>query len=841
MRTRLRKFLSLFLSLIIGVPAWLFGQGAAIAMAAAPIVDPSDIQVISANPGVLRIGDQIAGEFDDSGNSPAATSVFFDFSEFGGGIVTGNETAPGSRKWAASYTILEGTIASGMASVKVTVTNADGTVGPVEDDWGVSVDNVRPTLIAAQTVSTNNIELDFSEKVDPSSAAVSDFVITAPDRSVSTVVVDSLDQSKVYLETSSAFNGGDTPTVTVSNVCDKAGNAIVAGSQKVAADGISPQVGFGVQNLTYDEGKNDRDDILTLGFTEDIAVFGSAGDYSVIYDEDGNLSTSGDQRAVSVIAAANPESDSTVSLTISDQSGENDAGGRFIVNVINPIAVSDGAGNTLDPSAAEAISDLVATFDSYTPVINDSGVMPNNTLLGIGADVLVYVKTDDGSNDKYLGAQSGTMNGHTLSFAYNAVSDRYEAVYHVSTGDLSGSGIEAENIVLKDRAGNISNEVSTSGSLLDIDTIAPNPPVVTDPSLPEAVNADAIIIYGDAETDSTVKIYSDPDNDGDQSDGVLLGSTIATNGNFEISVSLLQDSNNYFVVTATDLAGNQSAPADVPTITEDSLAPSLPTQFSLVQDGDYITLTWSASQGADHYEIWRSSSPYQLIATVSASTLVYTDKTVAEGTKYYYKVVAVDAAGNKTETSELSISTPSTETSESSDTDESSVAETASEEQAEEVSAAAPLTASINTPSATATSEIAPDSLPQVEGAETEQGSGESWWPLLIPIALVLAIGAIFPLSATTAIATPIVGAVISLVVAGFTSGNVNPAYIYLILGGETIALLLINYGLMAASGESAETVVAETKTEKKKEEKEPNQKSSSQQSKRKKNKKKKK
>lgn len=56
-----------------------------------------------------------------------------------------------------------------------------------------------------------------------------------------------------------------------------------------------------------------------------------------------------------------------------------------------------------------------------------------------------------------------------------------------------------------------------------------------------------------------------------------------------------------------------------------------------------VQLSWADQKDADGYEIYRSSSPngsYKKLAEVSAKTLKYTDKKLAEGRAYYYKLKA---------------------------------------------------------------------------------------------------------------------------------------------------------------------------------------------------------
>ena len=368
------------------------------------------------------------------------------------------------------------------------------------------------------------------------------------------------------------------------------------------------------------------------------------------------------------------------------------------------------------------------------------------------------------------------------------------------------------------------NEIVLGSNVVAADGIAPSAPTITDPQLPSITNSDAITILGTADAGSKITVYSDPNNDGDKSDGQLLTwATATTTGTFSISVGLTQNSDNHFLVTSSDAAGNESDVAAVPTITEDSTGPIPPAQFGVARNGDYIDLSWSSSEGVQSYEIWRSSSPYILLAQVPSTTLTYTDKTVQKGVKYYYKVIAVDVYGNRSETAELSTMIPldQTDSDVSSSSSSSSFIPivTASFEQTVE---------SVEVPQGEEPAPISPQVVrvtptpepsvtPEVLGAQSEPVTGESWWPLIIPVALVLVIGAALPLTAATAIAVPLIGAILALILASYTTGDIKSAYMYLMLGGETVILLLINYGLLATSpAEEAEEEVTEEKPKQK-------------------------
>ncbi|MCU4673943.1 DNRLRE domain-containing protein [Microbacterium fluvii] len=110
----------------------------------------------------------------------------------------------------------------------------------------------------------------------------------------------------------------------------------------------------------------------------------------------------------------------------------------------------------------------------------------------------------------------------------------------------------------------------------------------------------------------------------------------------------------YYKVTAYDAAGNESAASGSLGVTiADVTAPSGVSGLAASVAGDDVALTWNASTddvAVDHYEVYRGTtenfSISGLTPIANTGSAAYTDVDVAEGT-WYYRVVAVDAAGNK--------------------------------------------------------------------------------------------------------------------------------------------------------------------------------------------------
>ena len=522
-----------------------------------------------------------------------------------------------------------------------------------------SVDTLRPFITSAATETTNSILVDFNETINSGSVSIGDFAISNPVRPV--VTASRIANTRVRLQTTSAFLPSATPTITIvddggTGIYDANGNEVNIGSSIVASDGVKPQVGPDVEDLTFTEGKNDRGESLAVTFSEAIPTVGSTGDYTVIYDLDGDFSNTADQRNVAVNSVSNPDNNQIVDLAIADQSGELDYNGRFQVTV-NTSNVQDAGGNGVDTYANVAQSDTVAIFDSYTPSLLIAGLDPSSGLYGVVSTITVYTTTDDGSSDQNLVTLSGVINGNPLSFTYDAGDNRYEASYVVAEGDSDATGLEALSIQLKDIAGNSSNIISTSGNSLSVDANTPPTPNVSDPVSAEIIDADSRAISGTAESDSVVTIYTDPNNDGDKSDGSVVGSGIS-GGAFAISVPLVQNADNNFLATSTDVAGNESTPSDVATITEDSIAPVVNVNFpdggELFAAGDSVDITWTfatdAHLSAAPISIYYSDDnggSYNLIASNEANdgTYSWTAPDINSG-QVLIKITALDEAGN---------------------------------------------------------------------------------------------------------------------------------------------------------------------------------------------------
>ena len=125
-----------------------------------------------------------------------------------------------------------------------------------------------------------------------------------------------------------------------------------------------------------------------------------------------------------------------------------------------------------------------------------------------------------------------------------------------------------------DIAGNNNSAAATLS--ITSDRTAPASPMVNMPNGALLTNSMTATISGSADAGSLVNLYVDADASSTLSNGDTLADSqqlgaMATG--FSFTASLTANATNYFVVSATDVSGNESSGAAVSTITQDSINP----------------------------------------------------------------------------------------------------------------------------------------------------------------------------------------------------------------------------------------------------------------------------
>ncbi len=129
--------------------------------------------------------------------------------------------------------------------------------------------------------------------------------------------------------------------------------------------------------------------------------------------------------------------------------------------------------------------------------------------------------------------------------------------------------------------------------------------------------------------------------------------TIASSNSANYTDSELTDGTKYYyVVSAVNSYGESGNSSEV-SATPVLAIPAVPTGLSVTPGDKQVALAWTASTGATSYNVKRSTSSGAETTVSSPATNSYTDTALTNGTKYYYVVSAVNAAGQSANSSEV--------------------------------------------------------------------------------------------------------------------------------------------------------------------------------------------
>jgi fibronectin type 3 domain-containing protein len=112
----------------------------------------------------------------------------------------------------------------------------------------------------------------------------------------------------------------------------------------------------------------------------------------------------------------------------------------------------------------------------------------------------------------------------------------------------------------------------------------------------------------------------------------------------------------FYVVSAYNSYGQSSNSAEVSATPTAPSPPTAPTGLTAIAGNAQVALNWSASSGATSYNVKRSTASGGPYTTVSSPTVTnYTNTGLTNGTKYYYVVSAVSAAGESVNSAQVNV------------------------------------------------------------------------------------------------------------------------------------------------------------------------------------------
>lgn len=430
--------------------------------------------------------------------------------------------------------------------------------------------------------------------------------------------------------TSSALSEG-THTLTV-KATDSAGNTSVASSSlSVTIDTTAPTITVASAAFSADTGTSSTD-FITKTAAQTISGTLSA-----------NLSS-----GETVYVSLDNGSTWTAATTTVGQNTWSLSGQTLTASNTLKVRVSDAAGNngtaysqtyvldTTAPTTTIATKSFSAdTGTSNTDFITKTAAQTISGTLSanVASGEVVYVSLDNGATwavaTTSVGANTWSLSGQTLT------------------------GSNTLKVKVTDAAGN-DGTVSSQAYVLDTSApAAPSTPDMTIGTDSGTSNSDNItnnttpVFTGTAESGSTVTLY---DTDGT----TVLGTAIATGGNWSITSSTLSSGSHTLTAKATDAAGNTSVASSGLSITVDTTAPtSLALSSTTVAASSATSSSTIATLSASDTQ----SITYALATgngttdadngsfTISGSSLKVGTSALTAGTYHVY-VAATDVAGN---------------------------------------------------------------------------------------------------------------------------------------------------------------------------------------------------
>jgi large repetitive protein len=299
--------------------------------------------------------------------------------------------------------------------------------------------------------------------------------------------------------------------------------------------------------------------------------------------------------------------------------------------------------------AKDAAGNASAASAQVTAVVADTTAPTVPTGISAAVDGSNVTVTWEASGDDVAVAGYDVYRSATAGFT-PAPANLHDSASGTQYVDASTpAGTWHYRVVAKDSAGNRS-QPSAEVSAVVVDTTAPS--AVSD--LDTTVTGASVKLAWTAATDNgavaSYAVHRSATAGFTPGAGTLRGTTADTTFVDEPVTT----GTWYYRVIATDTAGNVGAASDeVSAVVSDVTAPTAPTGVGAAANGSTISVTWTASTdavGVVGYDVYRSAtsgftpSPATLVGSPTGTA--FQDTGVGSGT-WYYRVIAKDAAGNR--------------------------------------------------------------------------------------------------------------------------------------------------------------------------------------------------
>ncbi|WP_037457713.1 DUF4347 domain-containing protein, partial [Shewanella sp. HN-41] len=526
---------------------------------------PSGLDLATASDSGISSTDNLTSDTTPTltGSAEANSTVTLSSSVDG---ALGTTTADGAGNWSFTTPLLTSNSAH---NITATATDASGNTGAVSTALVLTLDTQIPSITSsapagggAAADASVIFNLAFSESVN--SLTTDDFALASTGTASGTISSVSASSGTGVAVTVNGISGTGSLKVghTASDIVDDAGNALGTYSAGTAhsVDTDAPTVA----GVSFDQASVTQANQSAISLTLASAEVGTTANYTI-------TGSSGTPVTGNIAVASVSQQ-----ITNIDVSGLGD--GTLTVS----LTLTDAAGNVSSPAVTDTISK-----DAAIPVVNVVNV--NDGHYGVGSVIdITLTLTEDVAVSGTLSTLSLDIDGVARQAVFvSATSGVLTYRYTVQAGDNTGAsglivnanGIALNGDTMRDAGSNDADLSYGQWNSVNVivDTTAPVDPVVTTPAGAISTNQATTLISGThAEEGVTISLYADVNNDGVADNATVLDDTIVVVGAWTLSAGLSTDSDNNFVVIASDAASNVSTPQNVPTITQDSTIPVAP-------------------------------------------------------------------------------------------------------------------------------------------------------------------------------------------------------------------------------------------------------------------------
>ncbi|MDR6783846.1 gliding motility-associated-like protein [Pedobacter africanus] len=548
------------------------------------------------------------------------------------GTLTAVGSLDGGITWTATFTPTTGiTDASNQIILDNTgVTNAAGNVGTgTTNSNNYAIDTRRPTatVVVANTVlgvgGTSAVTITFSEAV----TGFTNADLTIANGTLSTV--SSSDGGITWTATFTPAAGitDATNLITLDNtgVQDAAGNtgSGTTDSNNYGIDSQRPTATIVLADNALSIGETS---LVTFTFSE--AVIGFTNDDLTIAN--GTLT-----------AVSSSDGGITWTATLTPTAGIADASNLI---TLNNAGVSDLAGN----AGTGTTNSANYTINTLRPTAT---IVVANTILNTGGTSPVTITFSEAVSG-FSNADLTVANG-----GLSVVGSTDGGITWTATLTPSANVTDATNLIVLDNTG-VQNAAgntgtgSTSSNNYAIDTQRPTASIlVANAALRVGETSSVTINFSEAVTGFTNADLSVANavvtGLGSSDGGITWTATLTPTAGIEDASNLITLDNTGII----DVAGNTgTGTTNSNNYAIDTYAPTVPTGLAAVGGDTEVVLNWAGNPETDiaRYRIFGGTTtlPATLLTEVVAGGITYTNTGLTNGTTYYYRIQAIDQAGN---------------------------------------------------------------------------------------------------------------------------------------------------------------------------------------------------